>query len=130
MRFSAHTLLLTEDLRFVCTLAGSQIILTKTLQRHSSFALASKLTDVWPKGMCATVMLFLNLCFCSGGIAKRQMMPTSTWGYVPTPLHKPLGVVSAHEALIKGRVLLHVVVTFVQKFLKVARKEDDSVVKG
>lgn len=61
------------------------------------------------------------------------MMPTSAWGYVPTPLHKPLGVVSAHEGLIKGRVPLHVVVhglTFAQNFLKVARREDDSVVKG
>lgn len=80
LRFSAHTLLLTEDLRFVCTLTGSQIILTKTLQRHGSFALASKLTDVWPKGVCATVVLLLNLCFYSGGIAKRQMMPTPAWG--------------------------------------------------
>lgn len=76
LRFSAHTLLLTEDLRFVCTLTGSQIILTKTLHRHGGFALASKLIDVWPKVVCATVVLLLNLCFFSGGISKRQMMPT------------------------------------------------------
>lgn len=50
-----------------------------------------------------------------------------------TPLHKPLGVVSALEPLIKGHVPHHVVVhrlTFAQKFLKVARRKDDSVVKG
>lgn len=126
---------MTEDLRFVCTLTGSQIILTKTLQRHGSFALASKLTDVWPKGVCAIAVLLLNLCFYSEGIAKRQMMPAPAQGVraYPSPLHKSLGVISAHEPPIKGCVPLHVVVhgfTFAQKFLRVARRKDGPVVKG
>lgn len=133
LRFSAHTLLLTEDLRFVCALTGSQIILTQTLHRHGGFALASKLTDVWPKGVCATVVLLLNLCFFSGGIAKRQTLPAPAWGGSCLPLCDSLGVFSAQEPLIKGRVPHHVVVhgfTFAQKLLKVSRRKDGPVAKG
>lgn len=115
------TLLLTEDLRFVCTLTESQIILTKTLHRHGSFAFASKLTDVWPKGVCGTVVLALNLCFFSGGIAKGQMIPTLAQKY------NSLWVLFAHEPLIKGSVPLDIVnhgFTFAKKLLKVTGRKD------
>lgn len=132
MRFSADTLLLTEDLTFVCTLTGSQIILTKALHRHGSFTFASKLTDAWPKGVYATVVLLLSLCFFSEGIVKRQMMPTLAWDCLSHLLNS-LGVLSAYKPLTKRRVPHHVAVhefTFAQKLLKAARRKDAPVVKG
>lgn len=121
-RFSAHTLLLTEDLRFVCVLTGSQIILTQTLPRHAGFALASKLIDVWPRGVscvyhCCTSLKSLffqwrqnektDNASSGGGVA--DCSSTSKIHFGPPPLC--LSVLSSLGS------------TIVKKILKVTRRK-------
>lgn len=89
---------------------------------------------MWPRGVCATVVLLLNLCFFSGGTVKREDA-NSIRGVAdcPAALYNSLGVSSAFRPLIKGRGPLHGViygVTFAQHLLEVARRKDGPVVKG
>lgn len=104
----------------------------KSIAQTWQLYFCSKLTDVWPKGVFATVVLLLSLCFFSEGIVKQQRMPMLAWGCLSHPFNS-LGVLSAYKPLTKGHTPHHVAsheFTFAQKLLKVAGRKDGPVAKS